>query len=108
MVRSLCTVQVSYGTGTPYAVATARFSGATPKLPKGRGITNAALLEAQPMAAAPTAEQKLRGGADATADKVLLVGGYDARAVADAVESLALPGAAVGLYRVSYTLSRSP
>jgi hypothetical protein len=48
-----------------------------------------------------TTEQKIRGG-DATADRVLLVGGYDAQAI-----RLAIPGAITGLYRVSYSLSQA-
>jgi hypothetical protein len=49
-----------------------------------------------------TEEQKIRGG-DATADWVLLVGGYDAAAV----EQAAQPSAGIhGLYRLSYSLSR--
>ena len=104
MVRSLCVVRASHGRGLPYALATLRFSGdVAPELPKGEGITSAALLESQPMPGAPTAEQRIRGG-DASADKVVLVGGYDAQAVRDAAGKLAVAGAILGLYRVSYSL----
>ncbi|HUQ73123.1 MAG TPA: hypothetical protein VM183_00250 [Burkholderiales bacterium] len=106
MVRSLCLVRESYGTGLAHAMATVRFSGAVPDLPKGKGITSAALLESQPMPGAPTTEQKIRGG-DATVDKALLIGGYDADAVRHAAQGLALPGAALDVYRVSYSLSPS-
>jgi hypothetical protein len=105
MVRSLCLVRESYGMGLAHAMATVRFSGAAPELPKGKGITSATLLESQAMPGTPTTEQKIRGG-DATADKVVLIGGYDADAVRHAAEALALPGAAVGVYRVSYSLSK--
>jgi len=50
-----------------------------------------------------TEEQKIRGG-DATADWVLLVGGYDAAAIERAAPQLS--GATRGLYRLSYSLSR--
>jgi hypothetical protein len=56
------------------------------------------------MPGAPTTEQKIRGG-DATADWVLLVGGYDAGAVERAAPQPA--GAVRGLYRLSYSLSKS-
>lgn len=108
MVRSLCLVRASYGAGLPHAMATLRFSPANgiPELPRRKGVTGAHLLQSQPMPAAPTAEQQIRGG-DATADGVLLVGGYDAQAVGQAAAELALPGAKLGLYRLSFSLSRS-
>ena len=102
MVRSLCLVRASSGQGLPGAMVTVRFSSGPADLPGGKGITNAHLLEAQPMPAA-TVEQKIRGG-DATADRVLLVGGYDAAAVERAVPQLA--GATRCLYRLSYSLTR--
>jgi len=106
MVRSLCAVRESYGEGVAGAIATVRFSGALPRLPKGRGITGAALLESQPMPGTQTAEQKIRGG-DATADKVVLIAGYDAQAVQHAADELRLPDATIGLYRLSYSLARA-
>jgi hypothetical protein len=107
MVRSLCAVRCSYGEGVPAAVATVCFSGQPPELPRRRGITGAAYLEAQPMSGAQTTEQKIRGGADAAADKVVLVGGYDAKAVARAAGELSLPGAVRGHYGLSYSLARA-
>jgi hypothetical protein len=104
MVRSLCLVRATYGDGLAGAMATVRFSSGSADLPGGKGITHAHLLEAQPMPAA-TAEQKIRGG-DATAERVLLVGGYDADAVARAAEGVVLPGATRGLYRLSYSLAK--
>ncbi len=104
MVRSLCVVRSSYDDGVPYALATARFSGAeTPELPRGRGVTNAYFLEAQAMPAAQTTEQEIRGG-DAVAAKVLVVGGYDADAVADAAHEAAPRDAVIGVYRLAYCL----
>jgi hypothetical protein len=106
MVRSLCLVRASHGGGVPHALATLRFSPGEelPQLPSGQGVTGAQLLQAQPMPQA-TEEQRIRGG-DATADWVLLVGGYDADAVRRVAEEQALPGATRGLYRLSYSLSK--
>ena len=104
MVRSLCLVRCSYGAGVPGAMATVRFSGEPPELPRAKGVTGAHFLEAQPTPSAQTAEQKIRGG-DATADKVLLVGGYDAEALRAAAHQLDVPDAVVGLYRLSYCLT---
>lgn len=106
MVRSLCLVRASYGGGVAGTMATVRFSPGRdiPQLPSGKGVTGAALLQAQPMTG-QTEEQRIRGG-DATADWVLLVSGYDAQAVARTAAGFSLPGAAAGLYRISYSLSR--
>jgi hypothetical protein len=98
MVRSLCLVREGYGGGIPTVMATVRLSGSI-QLPRGKGLTSAHLLESQPMPA-QTTEQKIRGG-DASADWVLLVGGYDAQAVAAA----AMPEGIVGFYRPAYSLS---
>ena len=105
MVRSLCAVRASHGQGLPQAMATIRFSPGDelPQLPAGKGVTGAHLLQSQPIPGTPTTEQKIRGG-DATADWVLLVGGYDAEAVERAAPQSA--GAVRGLYRLSYSLSR--
>ena len=107
MVRSLCLVRASYGAGVPHAMGTIRLQAgkAIPQLPGGRGVPCAALLEAQPMPGTATEEQKIRGG-DATADEVVLIGGYDAQAVEQAAAGLSIPNAAFGLYRLSYSLSR--
>lgn len=106
MVRSLCLVRASHGRGVPHAIASLRFSPGKdlPRLPSGTGVTSAQLLQAQPLPPA-TEEQRIRGG-DATADWVLLVGGYDADAVGRVAREQALPGAARGLYRLSYSLSQ--
>jgi hypothetical protein len=98
MVRSLCLVREGYGGGIPPVMATVRLSGRI-ELSRGKGLTSAHLLESQPMPA-QTTEQKIRGG-DASADWVLLVGGYDAQAVAAA----AMPEGIVGFYRPAYSLS---
>ena len=93
MVRSLCRVQASVGGLIGGVLATVRFSpprrGARavgqwlaqeilPPLAQRKGIAGGCLLQAQSQAVAPrTTEQQIRGQ-DGTADRVLLVSGYDA------------------------------
>jgi hypothetical protein len=105
MVRSLCEVRATWGGGVPQTLATIRFSLASnlPRLPQGQGLTSAHLLQSVPMAATPqTTEQKIRGG-DASADWVLLIGGYDTEAVKAAVA--ALPSGMTALfYRPAFSL----
>jgi len=98
MARSLCVLREGYGGGIPTVMATVRLSGRI-ELPRGKGLTSAHLLESQPMPA-QTAEQKIRGG-DASADWVLLIGGYDV----EAVTNNAMPEGIVGFYRPHYSLS---
>ena len=99
MVRSLCLVRAGWGGGVPQFLATIRLSARPQTLPpQTGGFTTMRLLEAQPMPA-PTTEQKIRG-ADATADWVLLIGGYDEQAV-----KAAASGGIVGLYRPAWSLS---
>jgi hypothetical protein len=100
MVRSLCVVLEHHGEGISQVMATLRFSGSSAELPKGRGVTHAALLESQPMPGAQTTEQKIRGG-DATADRVLLVGGYDAGQVSLSIQH---HEGTRGIYRLAYCL----
>jgi hypothetical protein len=112
MVRSLCRVRASFGGGLGQAVATIRFSPSgklaldmLPELPGRRGLSRVCLLESQPAASTPqTTEQKIRGG-DANADWVLLVCGYDVDAIKPIPGELALPGGAVGLYRLAYAMT---
>lgn len=101
MVRSLCLLREGYGGGVAQALATVRFSGMQKReLPRGKGLTGAHFLESQPMPGAQTTEQKIRGG-DASADSVLLIGGYDV----DAVTRNAMSEGTVGVYRPAYSLS---
>ena len=99
MVRSLCVLRAGWGGGLPHTLATIRLSKRLSDLPKRKGLTGVHLLESQPMPAA-TAEQKIRGG-DATADWILLIGGYDV----EAVKKILLPEGINGLYRPAYSLS---
>jgi hypothetical protein len=115
IVRSLCRVRASFGGGLGQVLATVRFSvpprgvralaSRLESLPERRGLTSAHLLESAKRVP-PTAEQRLRGGADARADWVVLVGGYDAKALDEALvrELARLPGAVTGRYRASYSL----
>jgi hypothetical protein len=115
IVRSLCTVRASYGGGLGQVLASVRFSrpprgwralaARLARLPQRRGLVSAHLLESAKRAPA-TAEQRMRGGADARADWVVLVGGYDAKAVEQVMrrELARLPGAIAALYRPSFSL----
>ena len=96
MVRSLCRVRASFGTGLGQALLSVRYSPVPgseasleawlgsdllPNLVKRRGCVSAALLQnITPASAGPTTEQKLRGG-DAAADRVVLVSGYSSEAL---------------------------
>jgi hypothetical protein len=102
MVRSLCVLRQGWGGGVPQTLATIRFSPTSDStaLPRGRGLTGAHLLQSQPTPGAPTTEQKIRGG-DASADWVMLIGGYDV----EAVTKSAMPEGIVGVYRPAYSLS---
>jgi hypothetical protein len=130
MVRSLCRVRASSGGGVAHALATVRFSplasktgsveewlsrDVLPALPARKGLAGAHLLQSEPASGLPqTTEQKIRGK-DARADWVLLLTGYDAEALsselrrglgAEALEAHgASPGAAVGLFGLSYSLT---
>lgn len=110
MTRSACRVRASFGAGVAQAMATVRYSKGRIsretllELPRRKGLTGAHLLHAQAQAAAPSEEQKIRGG-DASADRVLLIGGYDPAAVESAARELSPRGAAIGLYRLAYCLT---
>lgn len=114
MVRALCRVHAGFGGGLGRALLTARFAPAPdaeaplekllvgellPSLPSRRGVVSARLLRSLPLPP-QTAEQKIRGK-DGTADWVVLVSGYDA----DALASIALPGASTGLYALAWLLT---
>ena len=106
LVRSLCHVRASFGRGVGHALATLRREVSAPALsalPARKGLASAHLLESLPKSGIPrTTEQNLRGGGDAHASWVALVGGYDADAVAAAAREI---DPAAGLYRLSYCLT---
>jgi len=100
MVRGLCRVEASSSRALGQALLTARFSGERTLDVSGKGIVATHLLRNIAQAVPQTAEQKLRGG-DAAPDRVALITGYDAAAVA----AVAPAGATSGLYRLAYVLS---
>jgi hypothetical protein len=118
MARSLCRVRATFGGGISHTLATVRFSppkrgGGTmlkslasklASLPQRKGLSSAHLLQALPMPG-QTAEQKIRGQ-DATADAVVLVGGYDIAVVRSVLrdELPALDNRVDGFYRPAYSL----
>jgi hypothetical protein len=130
VVRSLCLVQSSHGSGLGPVLLTLRFSPVPgeggmlgewlskellPRLPERKGLVAAHLLRAVPgPEGEPTTEQKIRGG-DASADWVVLVNGYSE----DAVRALAAselgastmtakgvaPDPIAGVYTLAYSLT---
>ena len=97
MVRGPCRVEASYGAGLAHALLTVRFSAQREKadalrawlteilaaMPARKGLVASALLhDIGAPQAAPTAEQRLRGGGDRAPDWVVLVNGYSAETVA--------------------------
>ena len=100
MVRGLCRVEASSSRALGQALLTARFSGERTLDVSRKGIVATHLLRNIAPAIAQTTEQQLRGG-DAAPDRVALVSGYDAAAVA----AVAPAGATTGLYRLAYVLS---
>jgi len=129
MVRSQCRVMESFGGGIAKSIVTARVSpkpgeadtlrdwltDVLASVAGGPGITGGHLLQTQTPNVDATQEQKIRGGADAIADWIVLVNGYDAQALANVMStrissaSLAAagtaPGALTSLYNLSYTLT---
>ena len=129
MVRSQCRIAASHGLGVGNSMLTVRLSPAPgradalrsmldatlARLPVLPGVIGAHLLQTRTPAAPPTTEQNLRGGADAAADWIVLVSGYDVAAVqqvatgALGAQALAAagaqPGAIAALYGLRYTLS---
>ena len=108
MVRSLCRVRAGFGSGLAGALGTLRLSSPPriPNISNQKGLSSIWLLQAQPMARVPqTTEQKIRGG-DAQADWVVLIGGYDARAVGLALRRLQRElGGIARTYALSHSLS---
>lgn len=118
MVRSQCRVLDSFGGGLGGSLLTVRLSPQAgreddtrralreilSRVPQQMGITGGHLLRTDTPQVAQTTEQKIRGG-DAAADWIVILCGYDARAVlnlaADKLGSLA-DGARHDLFRLSY------
>lgn len=132
MVRSLCAVVSTFGSGLAATVLTIRFSPRPeaagsllqwlstellPKLPLRSGLAGAHLLrDAARTQAAPTVEQRIRGG-DKVADWIVMVNGYDPGAVgtlgAEELNEAALvahgaaPGSIARIYSLAYLLTRA-
>jgi hypothetical protein len=129
MVRSQCRVAASFGGSIATSLATIRLSPdagrevdlktmLVEKLrepPHKPGLTGAHLLLTDtPKSSSPTTEQKIRG-ADAAADWIVLVSGYDPdvvkKVVADQLSSSALrlagarENSTIGYYRLAFTMT---
>lgn len=128
MVRSQCRVLASFGGGIAGHVLTLRLSPSPGRtdalhaelrqllasLPMRPGLTAAHLLQTQTPAHAATTEQQIRGGADAVADSIVLVAGYDVQVLQQLADDElspkacgnagAAPGQVVALYRLSCTM----
>jgi hypothetical protein len=129
MVRSQCRMAASHGMGVGNSMLTVRLSplpgrgdalranldATLARLAALPGVIGGHLLETRTPAAPPTTEQRIRGGADATADWIVLVSGYDADAVRHAADAAlgaaalaaagAQPGTLAGFYSLRYTLA---
>jgi hypothetical protein len=116
MVRSLCRVQASFGSGIGQFLRTARFAPEPaqaealerrlaellPSLPSRKGIVAAHLLRRIASSQAGlTTEQKMRGGGDGSADWIVMINGYDAGALC----AVDLPGAVSGIYNLACMLT---
>jgi len=129
MVRSQCRVAASFGGGIATALATIRLAprveeeerlkaaliDAIEDVPVTPGLTGAHLLVTDtPQTSRPTTEQRIRG-ADAVADWIVLLSGYEGEAVEEAVAAklsaaeLHRLGAQqkliAGRYRLGYTMT---
>jgi hypothetical protein len=120
MVRSQCRVLDSYGGGFGGSLLTLRFSPEASqgdsvrralqellgRVPNEAGLTSSHHLRTDTPAAAQTTEQKIRGG-DAAADWIVIVSGYDARALEDLaagpLAKLNIGEVRRDLFRLSYT-----
>jgi hypothetical protein len=131
MVRSQCRVVASFGGGIARSMATTRLSPAAGQadtlqgrlmnmladIPSVPGITGGHLLQTHTPEAAVTQEQAIRGGADAVADWIVLVSGYDAQALAGVTSTRfgtaaladagAQPTQLTSLYNLAYALTAS-
>ncbi|MDB4906896.1 MAG: hypothetical protein JWO05_1680 [Gemmatimonadetes bacterium] len=129
MVRSQCRVLESCGGGIGRSLLTLRLSPAPGRgdalrrhlrdllgaIPARAGLTGGHLLQTQTPDIPPTQEQKIRGGADAAADWVVLVGGYESGVLeallSDELSASALAGAgalpsqASGVYRLRLAMT---
>lgn len=117
MVRSQCRVLETFGSGVAGLVLTIRFSpgeahadatrqgvrSILQSVPEKPGLTGGHLLRTETPTLAPTAEQKIRGGKDVTADWIVLLTGYEADALRGfATSALPIDHATYDLFRLSF------
>lgn len=107
MVRSQCRVIASHGGGVASVMVTLRLSpqpgredalsahlrDALAALPSRPGVTGAHLLQTDTPKSGVTTEQRIRGGADAAADWIVLVSGYSDDALGQVLSSELQPTA---------------
>lgn len=119
MVRSQCRVLDSYGSSIAGFLLTVRLSprpssaestrrtlqDVLSRAPSMPGLTGGHLLRTETPPMAETAEQKIRGGPDATADWIVLVSGYDIEVMKGWADR-ALSAANLGVDRVVSELFR--
>jgi hypothetical protein len=124
MVRSQCRVIESHGGGIAGSLLTVRISPEAGKadtthralaevlrdVPHAIGLTSGHLLRTDTPQLAQTKEQAIRGGKDAVADWIMIVSGYDTRALGDLaatkLSSLGLGIAQQEIYRISYAATQ--
>lgn len=130
MVRSQCRVIASHGGGVASVMATLRLSpqpgreealsahlhDALASLPSRPGVTGAHLLQTDTPKSGVTTEQRIRGGADAAADWIVLVSGYSDEALRQVLSSELQPaaleaaGASAGssssVFRLAFSMTR--
>jgi hypothetical protein len=129
MVRSQCRIAESFGGGVAGAMLTLRLSPHPDQadalrrqlrrilgeLSTRQGVTGGHLLRTHTPEAMQTVEQRIRGGADSVADWIILVSGYDDRALLELVsgeldskalvEAGARPEQTLSLYKLSFALT---
>lgn len=119
MIRSQCRVLESHGSALAGFLLTVRLSptehqSATtrqalreilPRIPNAPGLTGGHFLKTETPAMAQTAEQKIRGGKDISADWIVLVSGYDPGTLETLAEG-ELAAAKLGVDHADYDLVR--
>jgi hypothetical protein len=119
MVRSQCRVLLSHGSAIAGAMLTVRLSPAEhqsaavltalqevlPRLPGRPGLTGGHFLKTDTPPLRVTAEQKIRGGKDITADWIVLVTGYDAGTLENLSDG-ELAAARLGVKTATYDVVR--
>lgn len=112
MVRCQSEVLQTRGAATARHMLTLRWDSPQPdaaafaqQCAATQGVTGVHVLHHRPPDVGQTQEQRLRGGADAVADTIVLVGGYDAGVLRD-LAAQAPAGAVTGLFSLSLARTR--